>query len=663
MNRIKILILFVVAAYYGFAQNVDSLWKVANNKSNPDTARLSALYDLAWVFVYDNPDSTYAIAEQQMQLAKQIKNKKWEAKAYNAMGAALQIRSAYSKAIEHYQKGLEIYEQIGDKKNLAGALGNIGSIYINLNKFEKALEYQLECLKLVQQMGNLEGVASSLNNICVIYTNIKNYDQALLYGEQAIEMYKHVGDYHGLASAYSNIGNVYNDLGNSKKAVEYINMALKISNEKGITNMVTISKIELAKAYVKQKDFLKVIVLATQGERESREQGDLETNIAAVRLLAQAYKEKDNIKEAYKYIEKYVELYDSLKKINNASEIARLEVQFHYAKKAAADSLKNAEEQKMKDVEIFAKNTQIENDRLQKIALYGGLTLLMISGSLMYNRFRITRKQKEIIEVKSKETEEQKIIIEEKQKEILSSIAYAKRLQEAILPPKKAISAYLPNSFICYKPKDIVAGDFYWMEHIDNKVLIAAADCTGHGVPGAMVSVVCSNALNRTVKEFNITEPGKVLDKTRELVIETFERSETEVKDGMDISLCLIDKTKNVLQWAGANNPLWIVRNNELIELKPTKQTIGKVDNPVNYTNHTVDLQNNDCVYVFTDGYADQFGGPNGKKYKYNQLSNLLVQISSLPVTEQLQKLEYSFEAWKGNLEQVDDVCIIGIRI
>jgi serine phosphatase RsbU (regulator of sigma subunit) len=329
-----------------------------------------------------------------------------------------------------------------------------------------------------------------------------------------------------------------------------------------------------------------------------------------------------------------------------------------------ADSLKNADEKKITDALIFAKNTQIEKDRIQKFALYGGLIILIVGGTVMYNRFRIIRKQKEIIELKNKETEEQKIIIEEKQKEILSSISYAKRLQEAILPPMSLITENLQQSFILYKPKDIVAGDFYWIEVVSKDyILIAAADCTGHGVPGALVSVVCSNALNRTVKEFEITDPGKILDKTRELVVETFERSETEVKDGMDISLCLLNKKTNEIEWAGANNPLWIVRNSQIIEYKPNKQAIGKVDKPLLYQTHKIKLQKDDNIYIFTDGYADQFGGPNGKKFKYHQLVDLMCTISTMPIVEQQIKLEKEFQDWKGDLEQVDDVCVIGIRV
>jgi serine phosphatase RsbU (regulator of sigma subunit) len=214
-----------------------------------------------------------------------------------------------------------------------------------------------------------------------------------------------------------------------------------------------------------------------------------------------------------------------------------------------------------------------------------------------------------------------------------------------------------------YKPKDIVAGDFYWAEQIGNLFFIAAADSTGHGVPGAMVSVVCSNALNRSVKEFKLTDTGKVLDKTRELVVETFEKSSTEVKDGMDISLLCVDKQNQKVFWCGANNPLWYVQDNELKEIKADKQPIGKTDNPSPFTTHQIDYKDNTTFYLFTDGLADQFGGPKGKKFKYKQFEDLLISINNKFMTEQSAIINQKFEDWKRSLEQVDDVCVIGIKI
>jgi serine phosphatase RsbU (regulator of sigma subunit) len=248
-----------------------------------------------------------------------------------------------------------------------------------------------------------------------------------------------------------------------------------------------------------------------------------------------------------------------------------------------------------------------------------------------------------------------------KNQEIIDSISYAKRIQLAILPSKKLMNELLPNSFVLYKPKDIVAGDFYWLEPKDGSILFAAADCTGHGVPGAMVSVICNNGLNRSVREHGLSVPGEILNKTREIVIQEFEKSEDEVKDGMDIALCALNGMK--LSYAGAHNPLWIIREGELLTFKADKQPIGKHLDYVPYHTHEVDLQKGDVIYVFSDGYADQFGGEKGKKFRTSNMKKLLLSIYEKPMQEQKELLNQTFETWQGDLEQLDDVCVIGVRV
>ena len=308
--------------------------------------------------------------------------------------------------------------------------------------------------------------------------------------------------------------------------------------------------------------------------------------------------------------------------------------------------------------------------------------------------------QNEEIAAQRDEIEHQKHLVDEHQKEIIDSINYAKRIQNAILPPLYEIAKSLPSSFVLYKPKDIVAGDFYWYNVVNNEdiqnsgysiIFIAAADCTGHGVPGAMLSVVCCQALNRAVIEFELTETGEILDKVTDLVIDTFEKSGEEIKDGMDISLLAIHKIKNMngeeniinLQWSGANNPLWYTPNPIVIdskieqdseqifvEVKADKQPIGRTDRRKPFTTHTFDYKPNSRFILMTDGYADQFGGPDeearstgGKKFKYKQLQNIIINNLQESPAMQKEALVQAFNSWKGNLDQIDDVTIIGIKI
>jgi serine phosphatase RsbU (regulator of sigma subunit) len=264
--------------------------------------------------------------------------------------------------------------------------------------------------------------------------------------------------------------------------------------------------------------------------------------------------------------------------------------------------------------------------------------------------------------------------------DVKDSINYAKQLQDAILPPLEEINKHLPNNFIFYKPKNIVSGDFYWFEKRNDYTYIAAADCTGHGVPGALVSVVCSNALNRSIKEFGMIEPAQILNKTREVVIETLSQNNKEVKDGKDIALCAFKDNK--VMYAGANNPLWIVRDTSLLseeqkestssfikngksllEFKANKQPVGLHERMDDFTQQEIDLHPGDSLYLFSDGFADQFGGEKGKKFKYKPFKEFLIGMQNLSMKEQEHHISNTFDNWKGDLEQVDDVCVIGVKI
>lgn len=269
------------------------------------------------------------------------------------------------------------------------------------------------------------------------------------------------------------------------------------------------------------------------------------------------------------------------------------------------------------------------------------------------------------VEERTREITVQKHMVEEKNKEILDSIAYALRLQKAILPDAAQLKQPFNDSFVLFKPRDIVSGDFYWIFKDGDDVLVAVVDCTGHGVPGAMVSVVGASSLNRCVREFGLRKPNEILDKLAVIVEEAFTTDEHEVRDGMDLSLIRVNTKTLQLEYAGANNPLWIIRKDvdEVEEIKADKQPIGKYEYRKHFTNHVIQLKADDVVYLFSDGYADQFGGPKGKKFKYKTLQQLLVNSRALTMADQEAVLRQQFRDWKGELEQVDDVCIVGIKL
>jgi len=278
---------------------------------------------------------------------------------------------------------------------------------------------------------------------------------------------------------------------------------------------------------------------------------------------------------------------------------------------------------------------------------------------------KVIERTEEVVRQKE-EIEKQRQKLEELYKDVTDSIRYAKRLQESILPPDSFVKKMLPESFVLFKPKDIVSGDFYWFYQRDNTILFAAVDCTGHGVPGAFMSLVGANALNQAVKEHGLMEPAKILDDLNKLSSEALNKNaeNSSVRDGMDLSFCALDNEKMELQFAGANNPLYIIRNNEIISIPPDKFAIGAFEpGTKHYKNHTTKLQKGDCLYVFSDGYADQFGGKKGKKFMYKRFREMLMEIKDLAMEEQKIKLHDAMEKWRGNFEQIDDILVIGVKI
>lgn len=299
--------------------------------------------------------------------------------------------------------------------------------------------------------------------------------------------------------------------------------------------------------------------------------------------------------------------------------------------------------------EEIVKKTSTINSQYQTIVI--SIIFLLITIGLLFLLLRINSQKKKVLNV-----------LEQKSKEIIDSIQYAKKIQTTILPSQDKFKEQFKEFFILYKPKSIVSGDFYWLVTEKEKVFFSVADCTGHGVPGAFISLLCSNALTKSVKELYISQPGKILDKTVELLEERFS-NDNEIKDGMDLALCSIDFGSNKLEYAGANNPLYYIRKGKLEEIKSNRQPIGAYSERNSFTNHTLDIEKGDCIYIFSDGYVDQFGGLNNKKFKCKSFRKLLLDIHEKPMEEQKQILDDTFEEWKGQLEQVDDVCIMGLKI
>ena len=622
---------------------------------------------------------------------------------YNNIGSVHSELGNLDSSIYYFNESLRLSEMSDDLKGKSAALLNLGTTYKNMGDLQRAMEnYDLNIRIIEEIEGPSISMVTSLQQKGILYFTMSDYDSAKKQFKEALEIAQKISYKEGEAKALSDLSSVYKALGEDETVYNLLNKAVGIQLDIGDKKGLITSYNALAAFYIDKQEHNDVIDeeqidsiinYASKSLTIAREIGNKRGEIEAMISLAQGfrfkgelnealdlvldarkmvtkiedkviskrlylitsfiYRDKGLYKQAYDYFINHIKIKEELDSEENQKAMMRLTFQSEYDKQKAIDQAEF-------DLEIQKRDELARKEREKRnlILLFVILIVLVVSifSVFLYRRYKLTLKQKSIIE-------QQKEVVEEKQQEVLDSITYAKRIQDAILPSNELVSRVLKNGFVYFNPKDIVSGDFYWMEELDGKFYIAAADCTGHGVPGAMVSVVCSNALSKALLEERQLETGKLLDRTRELVVARFAKSKEKVKDGMDISLFMLDQENNTLEWAGANNPLWIIRGNEVLVTKPNKQPIGLVDNPEPFTTHRIEFQKGDIIYVFSDGFQDQFGGKRGKKFKPANLKKLLLSLRDEKMEKQLEKIDKAFLEWKGELEQLDDVCVIGVRL
>jgi tetratricopeptide (TPR) repeat protein/serine phosphatase RsbU (regulator of sigma subunit) len=649
-----------------------------------------------------------SIAEKQIesapadQIALKIK-----CKGLGVIGSIYYYSGELAKATEYYSRAVKAAEEWGDKRHEGGWLSNLGLVYSEQSNYPKALDCYLRALKINEDLKDKFSMGKTLDNIGILYLNQGEYDKALSYHERSLQCGIEADNKPGISAALVNIGIVYGSKKMMDKALEYYEKALKIDEELGEPRYIAQDLNNIAIIYQANKDYKKAretlikvleikrgfgdkldlaVTLGSLGELYTAAptlsppageklkgyalaQKYLDEAIAAARELNMLNKLqgfelhyssldtlRNNWRGAFYHYRNAMDIKDSVFKEQNIKNQARLESKYEYDKR----------ESLLKEQQAKERGIAEERNRRQKwIISSASVVLLLVLGFAVfaYRSLRTTRKQKLIIERSKDEVQEQKKILEEKNKEILDSITYSKRIQDAILPGEKTWKSLLPKSFVLYHPKDIVAGDFYWLEQMDGKLFIAAADCTGHGVPGAMVSVVCSNALTRAVMEEKISETNNILDRAREIVLEKLTKNEENIRDGMDICLVRLDAARSNVQYSGANRPLYIVREGQLLEYKADKQPVGNYEGAKSFNFMDIPVQAGDRLYLFTDGYADQFGGDRNKKMGNKTFRQLINDAQALSISQQREFFEKNFLGWKEKNEQVDDVSIIGIEI
>ncbi len=634
---------------------VDSLLRVVAN-SDYDTAKVEAYNELIWEYYGANNDSALYFGKLSIDLAERIGYKKGLSNAHRYTGNVYEQMSDYAKALYHQQQGLNIAESILFKPAIASSLSNIGSIYERLNDQKKALDYLERSLKMCIEIDQKEGIAAVNGNIGNIYFNIKAFNKALEFYQRSLEMNQELENPYGIAVSLSNIGNVHIEKGDFKKGLEYHTQSLEIRTRINHRQGMASSMASLGVCYQNLGDVSTAKKYFSDAIQLSNEIQDMLSGVKAYKGMYKIHRELKEFEKALFYHEEFTRLNDSVFSTQRNEEISNMRTKF--ALEQQQKELDRKAEEEMIRIQAKADGEKQQ----QRIIIYASvavLILVVLFSLFLFNRFRVISRQKGIIET-------QKAVVEETNKQITDSINYAKRIQTALLPTEEDIKTIFPESFVLFMPKDIVSGDFYWASSPDSDTtIIAIADCTGHGVPGGFMSMLGTSYLNEIVNEKSVYEPAKILDLLRDRIIFALKQQghAEESKDGMDISICKFEKRNNRVVYAGANNNVYVVRNNTLSEYPANKMPIGyHAGKMIAFSQQEIPLEKGDMVYAFTDGYADQFGGPDGKKFKYAQLEKLLCSISSSTSSDQKKKLENAFQEWKLEIEQVDDICLLGIR-
>lgn len=643
--------------------------------------------------------SAISNAEKALDIGEQNNNATIKANAYRSLGYSYFQKSEFQKAFKNFENSLNNFKQLEDKNNDAEILYMIGVIYKNWSEYNDAIKYYEQALDIYKQLNSDQGMAliySNLGNI-YFYSGI-DYENALINYEKALNIFQKLGNRLHEANALLNIGLVLEKRELYKDAMRKYNEVQEIAEEidndyfkaqalsnKGNINIINNNfdealnqlneSLDILETLERQKDIALILkdigkLYHLSGNNQQAKNYYLKSIAICQKLnllkeLSDNYKELANTlsnlgeyKDAFEYHKLYAQQNDSIFSTEYNNLMTEWNARLETAEKEAA-LIEQENEIKQQEAALKRKN----------IIVYAAISVIfivVIFSLLLYKQFREKKKANVLLQEQNEEIKSQRDKIFEQNKEITDSIEYASKIQSAILPPQEVISNAIPEHFILNRPRDIVSGDFYWLNHFQDKVYLCAADCTGHGVPGAFMSMLGIALLNEIINKKAEYNAADILNNLRSQVVKSLHQRgfEGEAQDGMDIAFCIIDNKAKVIQFAGAFNPLIMIRNNELIEYKGDKMPIGvhiKQDTP--FANHIIKYQENDLIYIFSDGYSDQFGGPKRKKFMIKRFRELLIKNHNLSMAEQKTALENNINEWMGHYDQIDDILVFGAKL
>ncbi len=682
----------------------DSLEKLLN-KAPEDTNKVILLGDLCWELGPIKPSRALDYGQQALDLSKKLAYKKGIIQSLSDIGASYKQLGNFKKSLEFYNECLKLkinnrdsisiigtYQNIAVNHTLLGnfpqalstyydalsmarnsglipyqavILNNIGTLYRKTGKYNEALSYYNEALVILEKIDNKIEMANVINNMASIYeAEFNDKDKALAYYEKSFKMFEALKNNAGMASCANNLGRIYLKMNDFRKAEQYFDYSLLLRQELKDKNGIIITMDALAELYFKKGNILKALEYQKEILSIAKQIGSKTITKDSYKHLSDYYFQMNDLPMAYQNLQLYLKMNDSIYNEENSKQMVQMQSLYETEKKEQQIELLN-KDKALQNAEIKKQNT-VRNylSGIIFLALLLGAAIFKGYKHQQHNNRKLTSLNEEI-NLSKQEIEFQKAKLEEKNKDITDSINYAQQIQQAILPFEDRFKSNFKNDyFINFKPRDIVSGDFYWCTEKEGKVFLAVVDCTGHGVPGAFMSMVGSAALTNIVIEKGIVKADEILSQLNIDIRKALNQEQGINRDGMDMVLCVIDKEEKKVHFSGAMNPLYLIQKNELIEIKANKVPIGGAQTTEKtFTSHTISIETQTTLYLTTDGYSDQFGGEQGKKYKSSNFKKLLLSMQDKTMQEQSQLLNSSFENWKGDLEQLDDVCIIGVKI
>jgi serine phosphatase RsbU (regulator of sigma subunit)/tetratricopeptide (TPR) repeat protein len=633
---------------------------------------------------------------QALKILTRINDQTGMANGYNNLGIISHNRNDYSKALDYYRKALEINRSINRKSGEATSLFCIGIVFENQVKYDSAIVFYLEAQKISESIGDLKLIAQAKICLANVYFMMENYARSYEYNNEAIALYVKTGNDYGLMKVYISLGQTVALLDSLKQAIWFYRQALKIGYKIKNPNDIAWTILSIAQLYEdqgnndssyvnykraydlysgvgnKENTVLSLISLARiqnlrrnhlEAKKQLLEALNIAKGINYPSALIEAYREMamtlsylNDFEEAFYYLYHYSDTKDSVMTVEKQKQILELQTRYETEKKE-------------KENTILRKDQQIL--QTTRNSLIVGALLLILIVLLIFRSLSIKKRDNLLLRQQKEEIARQKDIVEDQKTSITDSIRYAKRIQSAMMPPDELIKNSLPESFILYLPRDIVSGDFYWLRQVnDSRLIVCAADCTGHGVPGAFMSMLgislLTDIFNTNLEKINNNEfsPADILNELRRRVKNSLRQTgqEGEARDGMDMSLCFIDRNTGIVHFSGANNPIYFVDNGNLTELKAIRNPIGIYLNEMSFVTHEARLPKGAVLYMFSDGFSDQIGSDGGK-FLSKHFKQLLAQISNLPMDEIKEKLHKTHLEWRKEEEQVDDILVIGIKV